>query len=481
MRKIPALLCDFYKLGHKDQYPKGIEKVYSTWTPRSNRHYPALDKVVVFGVQGMLQELMQTFHAFFFNANLADLENQYKSYMQGCLGVESASFSHLQQLWSYGDLPIRVKALPEGTVVKPGVPVLTIENTEPEFFWVTNFLETYLSAQLWKPMTVASIARKYRQILDKYAEETSDCPEFVDFQAHDFSMRGMSGVEDAARSSAGHLLYFKGTDTIPAISYLRQYYGTGFVAGSVPATEHSVMCAGGKDDEYETYRRLIEDVHPAGVVSIVSDTWDLWKVVDETLPALKDKIMARDGKVVIRPDSGDPVGILCGDPDGKTETERDGLIARLYSLFGGHRNSKGYIELDSHIGAIYGDSITLERCEAICKRLQAKGFASTNVVFGVGSFTYQYITRDSLGFAMKATSVVINGEKKAIFKDPKTDNGDKKSQYGEVKVYLEDGELKAADEKTEGFENIADEMRVALYFGQLSSTPFEDIVYRAKA
>lgn len=196
--------------------------------------------------------------------------------------------------------------------------------------------------------------------------------------------------------------------------------------------------------------RLVTNVHPTGIVSLVSDTFDLWKVLTVALPKLKDKIMARDGgpesldKVVIRPDSGDPVDILCGTYVADSiipayKPEQKGVVELLWEIFGGTVNEQGYKVLDPHIGAIYGDSITPERCTQICERLKAKGFASTNVVFGIGSYTYQYLTRDSLGFAMKATSVTINGKEQAIFKDPITDDGTKKSAKGRV-VVLEDEE-----------------------------------------
>jgi nicotinamide phosphoribosyltransferase len=280
----------------------------------------------------------------------------------------------------------------------------------------------------------------------------------------------MAGLESAMMSGAGHLLSFTGTDTIPALLFLEKYYTANvekeLVGGSVSATEHSVMCAGGKDGEFETFERLITEIYPSGIVSIVSDSWDLWRVLTEYLPRLNDVIVARDGKVVIRPDSGDPVDIICGKPyrdidelsdkyitsgpnlfrfNGKFYTffdkfnevegpEIKGVIELLWDTFGGTINSKGYKQLDPHIGAIYGDSITLERADEICRRLEAKGFASTNIVFGIGSFTYQYNTRDTFGMAMKATWVNVNGESREIFKDPITDDGTKKSAKGLLKV-----------------------------------------------
>jgi nicotinamide phosphoribosyltransferase len=269
----------------------------------------------------------------------------------------------------------------------------------------------------------------------------------------------MDSVEATIASGLGHLTSFSGTDSLPAIYGARKFYGEeGFVGGSVNATEHSVMCAGSKDDEVGTFRRLLE-TYPKGILSVVSDTWDLWKVCTEHIVTLKEEILARDGKLVIRPDSGDPVDILCGiddfkqDEDGTmykahytsgmfrdrgrqiSSSEQKGVIELLWNVFGGTINEQGYKVLDSHIGAIYGDSITIDRADEICERLEAKGFASTNVVLGIGSFTYQYNTRDTFGFAMKATYVEVDGVGREIFKDPITDDGIKKSAKGLLKVF----------------------------------------------
>ncbi len=271
----------------------------------------------------------------------------------------------------------------------------------------------------------------------------------MDWQAHDFSMRGMAGIEAAVISAAGHLLSFTGTDTIPAIDFLEEYYNANsdatLIGGSVAATEHSVMCMGTTEGEYDTFKRLICEVYPKGIVSIVSDTWDLWKVLTDYLPRLKDEIVSREGKVVVRPDSGDPIHILCGNPNGKTEQERKGVVELLWDTFGGTTNAKGYKELVPQIGAIYGDSITIDRATQICEELKKKGFASTNVVLGIGSFTYQYNTRDTFGFAMKATYGEVNGEGRAIFKDPITDDGTKKSAKGLMKIDLVDGNYTLTD------------------------------------
>jgi len=445
----PLLLTDGYKTDHRRQYPNGTTLVYSNWTPRKSR-INGVNEVVFFGLQYFLKKyILQDFDTYFFKRPKDEVVKQYARRINNYLGENQVGTAHIEALHDLGYIPMVFKALPEGVTVPMKVPMFTMYNTLPEFFWLTNYFETLLSAVVWMPCNSATIAKQYRKVLDKYAAETSSVPEFVNWQGHDFSMRGMAGIEAAVTSSAGHLLSFTGTDTIPAIDFMEEYYNansdTELIGGSVPATEHSVMCMGTTDGEFETFRRLICDVYPKGIVSIVSDTWDLWKVLIEYLPALKNEISGRDGKVVIRPDSGDPVAIICGNPDGKTIPEQKGVIELLWDAFGGTVNNKGFKELIPQIGAIYGDSITVERAGLICEKLKAKGFASTNVVLGIGSFTYQYNTRDTFGFAMKATYGEVNGEGREIFKDPITDDGTKKSAKGLMKIILEEGAYKLID------------------------------------
>ncbi len=450
----PLHLIDGYKAGHRQQYPAGTTLVYSNFTPRKNRN-PMMPKTVFFGLQYFIKEYLQDrFDREFFHIPKERAVRSYKRRMDSYLGKNAIPIDHIEALHDLGYLPLKIKALPEGSMVDMKIPVLTIVNTKPDFFWLVNYIETLMSCVLWQPSTSATIAKKYREILDYFAKETGGDENFVQWQGHDFSFRGMSSVETAMVSGAGHLLSFTGTDTVPAIDFLEKYYGASceveLIGGSVSATEHSVMCAGGKENEMGTFERLITEVYPSGIVSVVSDSWNFWKVVTEYLPHLKEKIMARDGKLVIRPDSGDPVDILCGTTivNGNTELRiagndpeyiRKGLIECLWDTFGGTINEKGFKQLDPHIGAIYGDSITIDRCNEICMRLKEKGYASTNVVFGIGSFTYQYNTRDTFGWAMKATYVEredpndeIHGY--AIFKDPMTDDGTKKSARGLINV-----------------------------------------------
>jgi len=227
------------------------------------------------------------------------------------------------------------------------------------------------------------------------------------------------------------------------------------------------MCMGTKDDEIGTFRRLITQLYPSGIVSIVSDTWDFWKVMTEYAPELKSEIMARDGKVVFRPDSGNPVDIICGTGNGDDGfAARDGAVECLWNAFGGTVNEAGYKVLDPHVGVIYGDSITLERAHLILKNLRNKGFAASNIVFGVGSFTYQHVTRDSFGFAVKSTAGCVGGEYREIFKDPITDNGVKKSAKGFIKVKTVDGKLQVFDQQ-EKIESEDCEMQTVFKDGKL--------------
>lgn len=759
MKINPLLLTDFYKTGHQAQYPEGTEIIYSNFTPRGSR-IEGINEVVVFGIQYFIKKyLIEGFNTNFFNRPKEEVVAEYKRVLDNSLGKDSVAMAHIEALHDLGYLPLEIRALPEGTVSPMKTPVLTVHNTKPEFFWLTNFIETLLSNVLWGAMNSATIAYQYRKTLKEFEDKTSDMEGFTDWQGHDFSMRGMFGLEAAMISGAGHLLSFTGSDTIPAITFLETYYNANsdneLIAGSVPATEHSVQCAGGEESEIETYRRLLQ-TYPSGIISIVSDTWDYFNVLTNILPTLKDEIMERDGKTVVRPDcyddkteiltelgwvlfselqeglkvaqfrdsgidyvlpesyisqdysgemvhfydlkgrldlvvtpnhrmvitkpsgdlelieakdvktcykrdmlrcgissivsedltpferfliafqadgsfpsshkktkinvcgyttarfnfqkerkterlskicasanleytihkepkrgvllnqvtfyvkvpntlklhkyfkdwvvpakkskkwctdfieelshwdatirsktrikydtciesnahivqhisilcgkgctygvyvdkrkehfsdvhsltiidkprlggqsirkevinysgkvycvkvpsgmlvirrnrkvlicgnSGNPVLIIAGDLSAPAESpEQKGSIELLWETFGGTINSKGYKQLDSHIGLIYGDSITMDKAKEICERLERKGFASTNVVLGIGSYSYQYNTRDTFNFAMKSTYASINGKDIPIFKKPKTDSGTKNSHKGLLRV-----------------------------------------------
>lgn len=531
----PMLETDFYKTIHHLAYVPHLDFLVSYWTPRMSR-YANINKVVMFGLQAFIKEhLIDDFNKNFFNRPWDEIEREYKRVISATMNVQASDTTEMKKLHDLGYLPIEIKAVPEGTRVNTrimeekrdnvrGTPMIEIKNTVKGFGWLVNYLETYISVNIWQPMTAATIAYSYRELVNHYFDLTVEngVPSSA---CGDFSMRGMTSKESAYRASAAHLTSFTGTATIASILWLEDFYNcdcTKEVVGKgVPSTEHSVMSSYGRDGEFECYRHLIEDVFPKGPLSIVSDTYDYWNVITNYLPRLKDSIMNRDGKIVIRGDSGDPVDIICGElcadkymtVDGLTEDglkdwakkyakenypwdESDesnftvrigdylykitcyhmcvededsggtsycytedvesvefekvaitpamkGTVELLWEIFGGSVNSKGYKVLDPHIGAIYGDSITPERAAQIYARLEKKGFAVNNVTLGIGSFTYQYVTRDSFGFALKATNSVVDGVEKQIFKDPATDkskgNNFKKSQRGMCYVY-QDGE-----------------------------------------
>lgn len=734
-----------YKVSHADQYPPDTESIYSNLTARSSR-LESVDRVVFFGLQYFLKEyLLGQFEDNFFRLHEKTFYRAlhgFKRRLDTSLGGDN-DVSRWESLWRLGYLPLEIKALPEGALVPLRVPLLTVRSTHSEFFWLGQWVETLLSNVIWFPITTATISYQYRKLVDKYINETSDQLDMAPWICHDFSMRGMTSINSSAAGGAGHLLSFYGTDTIPSIDFLEEYYLANaekeIIGGSISSTEHSVMCTGGKEGEYDIYKRLLTEVYPNGNLGIVSDTYDLFNVLTNYLPRLKNVILSRSGKTVIRPDcydeqtqiltpngwkyfkylteddevaqvlddgtyefvkpiriinqyyngpmihfkdhhgkldllvttnhrmvfekngklkieeaeyikfyfgknllrsaksidqgrsltpierlqiafqadgsypskgmnnirfsfsksrkinrlkdilhqcgldykiyllkdgrvefnikydantisknfdwvdisdlcsnwccefieelshwdsnirnenkikfdttnksvidkvelialsagygilisvyeddrkdifsdvytahiltenriggqsiekqhqyysgniycvqvpsgkvlvkrnrctlvsgnSGDPVNILCGNPTSQSEVEKKGVIQLLWDTFSGITNSKGYKELDPHIGAIYGDSITLTRCKEIFRRLKENGFACTNTCLGIGSFSFQYNTRDTFGLAFKSTAYKKNGEWRAIYKDPITDNGMKKSARGLLMV-----------------------------------------------
>ena len=558
-------LTDGYKIGHKEMLAPGTTKLYGTWIPRSLKHAPkGIDKIVSFGQQLVWKWIHDEFEEnFFYTEKRKNLENPNSSTFQNALNMgellelknKALSFSkdmllylgmdfngeHFEKLWDLGYLPIKVKALPEGIETNPNIPHMTFVNTVDGFAWLTLYLETIVSSLAWKPSTSATIARLYRKQAEEWVKKTDpDNLLLVDYMCHDFSARGLN-PHDMVSSGLGHATSFRGSDTLSVIPAARYFYNepeNEVCINSVNASEHSVSTT-----KIFTVgeQQMISDwlkIFPKGILSVVSDTFDLWKLITEYLPNLKEEILARDGKLVIRPDSGDPVDIICGTatkgwsdiskhfPEGEIlpeyfwdyleedsqedvahgesgpsqytgkyiingkyyeatvsnlsynrydkqyyyldmwekpeisfkeiipTSEMKGVVELLWDIFGGTTNEQGYKVLDPHIGAIYGDSITPERQLEIYKRLESKGFAATNIVLGVGSFTYQYNTRDTLGFAAKGAWFEVKDTGKCncghtiecdcikeynIYKDPITDDGTKKSLKGLLRVdYVND-------------------------------------------
>ena len=475
-----SLQKDVYKEFHVHAYHPEVTKVYSNYTNRSNKlsNIEGNKGVVFFGLRyAILKYLVQDWEDFF-NKDKSTVIHEHSKILSKMLGYHIDT-SYLKKLHDLQYLPLEIKALPEGTIVPYQVPCFTIVNTLDGFQWLTNMIETAISSYVWPMSTNATTSKAYYDTFVKYAKETGADQDLIRFQGHDFSFRGMFGVEAAAMSGASHLSSgFIGTDTIPTVCLINEYYSGNLcdelIGCSVNATEHSVTCSWGKGKEIDYFKYLMNEVSPHGILSIVSDTWDFWEVVGNYLPKLKEDILKRNGKVVIRPDSGNPVDILCGNENCSSSNEQKGLIECLWDIFGGTINDKGFKELNSKIGAIYGDSITLERQKQILEKLKNKGFASTNVVLGIGSYTYQYVTRDTHGTAIKATAVMKNGKWEAIYKEPKTDNS-KKSLRGLLKVYKDDkGNLKVkdnctADEEKEGI------LQTVFLNGSMNYTNFDHI------
>lgn len=508
-----ATSTDGYKISHGTLYPEGTEFVYSNLTPRGDKHYSKNatkfydGKLVWVGAQGAIKEILEIWDKFF-SAEKCQVIDRYSQRLQGYLGGFDPAVAQLEALHDLGYLPLEFKSLEEGSKVPMGVPVLTVTNTDPRFFWLVNYLETIISAMTWKTATAATVAAEYKAICKHYAEITGVDDFTVSVQCHDFSMRGMSGIEDAARTGLGHLTQFIGTDSLVAMDYADDYYNSGsdLIAISVPATEHAVATSNilfneskcdktaRIDAEMDFLEELITERFPTGIISYVSDSFDFWGVITKVLPLLKEEVLARQpstvapAKLVIRPDSGDPVKVITGynvyvcdkltaglskwsiaewanrqaesyeviKMNGRywlindlnteiTEAEAKGAVQCLWDIFGGTDTETGYKLLDSHIGLIYGDSITPKRAEQILHRLMEKGFASGNVVLGVGSMSYQYHTRDTFGFAVKATHITVDGEAVPIFKLP-TGDSSKASAKGLLFVGEHNGELSCVDD-----------------------------------
>lgn len=447
-KPISLFYSDGYKIGHKRMLAPGTVRLAGTWIPRSVKYAPkGIKKILSFGQQLVVRWLHDEYQEHFFNLPV-DAALQFAKDMSLYLGMEFDG-AHFTALHNLGYLPIRIKSLPEGIETLPNVPHMTFINTVDGFAWLTLYLETIISSLAWKPSTSATIALQYRRNLVNWVMKTDPSSAFlIPFLCHDFSARGLSPW-DMLSSGLGHASSFRGSDTIVVIPAARYFYGepeNEVCINSVNASEHSVSTTCIFTMGEKNMISYFMDQFPKGILSIVSDTFDLWKLITEYLPANKEQIMSRDGKLVIRPDSGDPVDIICGTSgrlgvttDSPLATVQEkGVIELLWEIFGGTTNEQGYKVLDPHIGAIYGDSITLDRQLEIYTRLEAKGFACTNIVLGVGSFTYQMNTRDTFGWAAKGSwfEVLENDVRTAydIFKDPITDDGTKKSLKGLIAV-----------------------------------------------
>ncbi len=412
----PFLCLDVYKMAHMGLYRPGTTKVYSYLIARSDKKLP---NVLWYGLQYYLEKYLTIKPEKW----MVDEFLEYHQEIVGGLPSEE-NIKKLYGLVDLGYFPLEIKSLAEGTVIPTKNVLMTISNTHPDYCWVPGFFESLL-LKVWNTSTVASYSLKYKELCKEFATKTCDDENHLPFQVHDFGYRGCSSEETAALSGSAHLINFMGTDTIPAIRLLKHYYDAKAPVGlSVPASEHSCMCSFGKQNEIGAFKHMLK-VHPKGIVSIVSDTYDFYNVLTNFTDILREDILNRYGKVVFRPDSGNPEYIICGDPNAaKDSNEGRGALNILWEKFGGTLNSKGYKVLNPKVGLIYGDSF-----KNVLSNMLEQGFASSNLVIGVGGLLLQQHNRDDQGYAIKATYAEINGVPEDLIKDPVTDPG-KKSHTG---------------------------------------------------
>ena len=396
-------LTDSYKTSHWKQYPKGTTKVYSYLESRGGK----FDNTMFYGLQYFIKQYLSG------QVVTEEKIQRAKKFWDAHLGpnhFNEAGWRHILDKHN-GHLPVRIKAVPEGTVVKTGNVLVTVENTDPEVPWLTNFLESIL-LQVWYPTTVGTLSREVKKNLISYLKKTTsynaeEISGVVAFMLHDFGFRGVSSVESSGLGGSSHIINFMGTDTVSAILFAQEFYNTeNPLAFSIPASEHSTMTSWGEPFEVKAMENML-DSYPTGLVACVSDSFDIIRACrDYWGTALRDKILSRDGRLVIRPDSGDPVQTL------------KQIFHILWDKFGGTTNDKGFKVLDPHVRVIQGDGVNFESISDICDMMIEEGFSIENIAFGMGGALLQKVDRDTQKFAFKCSSITINGEEAEVRKNP---------------------------------------------------------------
>lgn len=435
-------------------YPKGTQRVYSYFEARSGAEFP---RTMFFGLQYLLKE-----------------------YLEGVV-VTTAKIDAAERLaavhfgnpklfdrerWDYivrehqGRLPVRIMAVAEGTVVENSNVLMTVENTDDNCWWLTNHLETLL-CHVWASATVATLSYTAKQIFERFLEETSDSAAGLPFMLHDFGMRGVSSMESAGIEGCGHLVNFMGTDTVIAMEYAMKYYDADpqTLAFSVPATEHSIMTAGGRGGEEEVIEALL-DAYPTGILSVVSDSYDIYNCVENIYgKTFRERILARDGKFVVRPDSGNPIETVLR------------LLEIMYRVFGGAVNSKGYKVINPKVGLLWGDGLDLEMIEKILVYMRDNDWSASNIVFGMGGGLLQKINRDTQRFAFKSSAQQRDGVWYDISKEPLDKT--KTSKRGKLKLVVDPvGGFHTVGAESEDM----DRLRTVFINGELQNTQtFEEI------
>ena len=460
------LLTDSYKVTHWKQYPKGTTKVYSYLESRGGK----FDNTLFYGLQYFIKKYLSG------QVITEEKINQAKRLLTSHLGdglFNEEGWRHILDKHD-GRLPIRIKAVPEGTPVKTGNVLVTVENTDPEVPWLTNYIETIL-LNIWYPITVATLSREVKKNLINYLQKTTSYSEeeingVVSFMLHDFGCRGVGNPETAAIGGSSHIINFLGTDTLPAIMLAQEFYNTeNPLAFSIPASEHSTITSWGESFEVKAMENML-DAYPTGLVACVSDSFDIIRACrDYWGTNLRDKILSRDGRLVIRPDSGDPVQTL------------KQIFHILWDKFGGVINEKGFKVIDPHVRVIQGDGVNYESISEICDMMIEEGFSIENIAFGMGGALLQKVDRDTQKFAFKCSSITINGEEVDVRKNPIEINekGErvqsfKKSKAGRLK--LENGQTIESSR-----DEVGDELVEVFVNGKVTKEwTFEEVRERAK-
>ncbi len=453
-----VLLTDSYKVTHYRQYPPATQTVYSYFESRGGD----FGELVFFGLQYYLKRYLAGRVVTQEKIDFADAF--FARHFGNASLFNSAGWQHILERHE-GRLPVSICAVPEGTVVPVHNVLMTIENTDPDCFWLTNYLETLL-VQVWYGSTVATQSRSMKQTLLRLLRETGD-PELVDFKLHDFGFRGSTSVESAGMGGAAHLVNFKGTDTVAGLTVAHDYYGETMAGFSIPAAEHSTITAWGREHEVDAMRNMLRQF-PNGLVAVVSDSYDIFRACSEFWGnILKDTVLQRDGTVVIRPDSGDPPTIVVR------------VLELLGQAFGTTTNDKGYQVLDPHVRIIQGDGIDRHMLTRILEAMKQAGWSADNIAFGSGGGLLQKLNRDTCRFAFKCASVTVNGRERDVYKQPVTDAG-KNSKAGRLALVARESQLTTVPATPENLaQNV---LREVFRDGQvLEETTFTEIRTRAAA
>lgn len=412
------LMSDSYKYSQFEQYPPGTKGIYSYIEARTSKS--GFNTVKFFGLQAFIQEYL---------TKQVTMQDVYEA--KAVIEAHGEPFNF--EGWKYivdvhsGYLPVEIRAVPEGSVVPIGVPLVTVENTDPKCFWLTSFLETAILRAVWYPTTVCTNSYETKKIILKALKETGDVSG-IDFKLHDFGARGVSSEESAAIGGAAHLVNFRGTDTVSALGFIAKYYKGAIAEGfSIPAMEHSTVTSWGQDNEVDSYRNMLDKfAKPGAILAAVSDSYDIYAACHKWGTDLKQQVLDSGATIVIRPDSGNPteVSLKC--------------LQILESYYGSVVNSKGFKVLNN-VRLIWGDGITREVISNILFVLKINQYSADNIAFGQGGALLQGVTRDDLGFAMKCSAIGLEDDEidtrwKPVFKNPVTDSW-KKSKRGRVVAY----------------------------------------------